>query len=122
MKAKVVKDMGRREITIEVTDAPHLDVTESWQTRTRKIEPDKAVVVLIDGEFRTITVEGFQVNKGGAISPTQRGRWVYRQDPRYSRDERLESAPGWVQELAKQAPGGIREYSWTSHAEALGKP
>jgi hypothetical protein len=112
MKAKVVRDMSRREIAIEVTGAPHLDVTESWQTRTRKIEPDKAVVVLIDGEFHTITVKGYQVNKSGAISPSQRGEWVYRQGRGYNRSELLESAPDWVQEVARESPREVISWNW----------
>jgi len=116
-RATVASDKSTRIIELTLEAMPTLNVTESWHTAPRLILPDKARVVITDGDTRSIYVSGPVIKKSGQPSEHVRADRTYR--PRAYRDtERLETAPGWVKELFAQVPGGTTVFTWVSREEA----
>lgn len=117
MKATVTKDIGTRTIELALEGLPDLDVTESWHKDRKYIRPDKATIHIRDNETRSINVMGGVVKKSGQPSEHVRTNRTF--TPRaYRIEERIEDAPGWVQELFNQAPAGITAFTWVSPEEA----
>lgn len=115
MRAEVTRDTSHREITVKVTEgqAPDLDVTESWHRRTQLIRPDRVVLIIVDGDTRSIEVSGLQVKKDGSPG-LQRGKryWTHTGRALIDRD-RIENAPAWVRLIWQEAPPGLTEWSFS---------
>jgi hypothetical protein len=118
MRAHVVKDTGTREIELAVEGLPDLDVTESWHRKPRFIRPDKASVRLVNGQTRSIIINGYLIKASGQPSDSVRDKRVFVPNG-YRTTEHLANAPGWVRELFAQAPTGIAEFTWASAEEAM---
>ena len=116
-RARVVSDKSTRTIELALEGLPTLNVTESWHSQPRLIVPDKARIIVTDGETRSIYVSGPTVKKSGQPSEHVRADRTYRPDA-YRETERLDTAPGWVKELFGQAPGGTTSFTWVSREEA----
>ena len=117
MKATVFSDVSTRKIELTLEGLPDLDITQSWHSKPRTIRPDKAIIHISSGETRSINVMGYLVKKSGQPSDSVRDNLTFTTQP-YRVKERLDQAPGWVQELFTQAPLGITEFSWVSPEEA----
>jgi len=118
VRAHVTKDNSVRTIELELEGLPDLDVTQRWQRNTRKIRPDRASIQIRNGEVRSISVGGPLVKKSGQPSEGVRDTAHYRMTEAYIERERIENAPGWVQELVAQVPLGITTFTWVSPEEA----
>jgi hypothetical protein len=107
VRAQVTQDSSIREITLTLTDAPHLDVTRPWHRQQRVIQPGTVRMVIVNDQPRQIRISGYLVLKGsGRVSDKlSDGRTYFPGDQ--------SSAPQWVREIWRQAPGGITGYSWT---------
>jgi hypothetical protein len=116
-RASVTSDKSTRTIELSLEGMPTLNVTESWHTTPRLILPDKARIVVVDGETRSIVVFGAVIKKSGQPSEHVRADRTYRPSA-YRDTERLDLAPGWVKELFGQAPGGTTSFTWVSREEA----
>ena len=115
MKASVVSDRSTRTIEIEVTDAPDIDVTESYHKTPRVFRPDKARLNLVDNKARSIVIIGGLVKKSGQASEHVREQITYRNDA-YRNRERLDQAPGWVRSLFGEAPAGVTSWTWVDRS------
>jgi hypothetical protein len=116
-RATVLTDKSTRTIELALEGMPTLNVTEEWHLQPRLIAPDKARIVVTDGEARSIYVSGYTIKKSGQPSEHVRADRTYRPKA-YRETERLATAPGWVQELFSQAPNGITKFSWETTKEA----
>jgi hypothetical protein len=105
MKAHVERDNTGRTITISVSDVPDLDVTEKWDRKPKFIRPDRAVIIVHNGETVSIKVSGGQILKSGEPSTSVQGDWIWRQAS-FSGDKDITVAPQWVRDLWDQAPSG----------------
>ena len=122
MRASVTKDQTTRVIELEL-EAPSAawglyDVTATWRKVPRTFRPDRARLVLDQGEVRSITVSGYLVLKSGRVSDSHQSRdsmtWAA---GGYHRGK-LADAPEWVAEIVTQAPLGIPSYVWTEAERA----
>lgn len=116
-RASVVSDKSTRTIELSLEGMPTLNVTEEWHLQPRVIVPDRARIVVTDGETRSIFIAGYVVKKSGQPSEHVRADRTYRPKA-YRETERLDLAPGWVKELFSQAPGGTTSFTWVSREEA----
>jgi len=117
MRAHVTKDTSTRTIELELEGLPDIDITERYHAKPRSIRPDKARINIVSNETRSIVIYGGLVKKSGQPSEHVRESTTYSRNA-YRDRERLDQAPGWVQELFNQAPTGITSFSWVSREEA----
>jgi hypothetical protein len=111
MKAEVKMDQTTRTIELDVTDGAAVDVTESWNTKRREIQADRVLLRLVDEQVTSVVVRGRVIKKDGTPGENRASRTWRPGD--YRPENRISAAPGWVREIAYQAPTGIRGYSWT---------
>lgn len=99
MKWKISNDSTRRAVTFAIEDGEPVQA-RAWRFDQKyQIKPDTAVVTVVDGERRGVTVAGPRLLKDGQASDKLRGRaeWNYTD---------ISLAPAWVRELWQQAPEG----------------
>lgn len=116
-RASVTSDKSTRTIELALEGMPTLNVTEEWHLKPQLIVPDKARIVVTDGETRSIFIAGYVVKKSGQPSEHTRKDRTYRPKA-YRETERLDLAPGWVKELFNQAPSGTTAFTWVNREEA----
>lgn len=109
MKATVQDDRRQRTITIVVMGAPDIDVTRSWNRRTRMIRPDRVTVMITDGRVRSVVVRGGLVNVKGTVSQAQHDKAEWYADD-YGHGDRLDRAPDWVQTVTAGSINGVRDW------------
>lgn len=131
MRASVKTDRATRVIELDLEpDGPAWDlhdVTATWRKVPRIFRPDRARLVLEQGEtdegerrweVTSINVAGYLVLKSGAVSDNHQSRdsmtWAA---GGYHRGK-LADAPEWVAEIVAQAPLGITAYVWTDAERA----
>jgi hypothetical protein len=115
MRAAVEKDTTVREIILKLVGVPDIDITRAWHSKPRSFRPGKAVIRIVDGETRSITVTGGLVLKSGQASTEQSGKRDWRRDS-YSPEDKVSTAPGWVKILWDEAPQGVT--SWLTGTDA----
>lgn len=122
MKASVTSDKSTRVIELDL-DAPSaawdlFDTTATWRKAPRIFRPDRARLVIDQGEVRSINVAGYLVLKSGRTSDSHQSRdsMTWSADG-YARGK-LADAPSWVAEIVAQAPHGITSYVWTEDERA----
>lgn len=122
MKASVTSDKTTRVIELEL-EAPSaawdlFDTTATWRKVPRIFRPDRARLVLDQGEVKSVNVAGQLVLKSGAVSDSHQSRdsMTWAADG-YHRGK-LADAPEWVREIVAQAPHGITAYIWTEDERA----
>lgn len=112
MQAEVSRDETVRTINIQITpgSVPDIDITQSYHRKPRVIRPDRAVIVLVDGQFSDIKVHGGLVLKSGTASLEVTDSVTWRANA-YRVDQRIDIAPEWVRMLVAEAPTGVTK--WT---------
>lgn len=119
MKAAILKDSVIRTIEIRVIDGPVLDVSQAWHSKPRRIQVERVVITVIDGETRKMELLGGTVLKTGRPSQTQRGHKVFYTDQWTVTDEKISSAPPWAQVFWREAPAGV-SYWWPDQEKVAG--
>lgn len=114
MRATVQNDRSERVITVEVSGAPYLDVTENWHHKDRTIRPDYVEIILVDGEFSRFIASG-PLLKGNGEPGRVRATWKCAASGARFERHTLDKAPEWVQLLVREAPAGVT--SWGQRAE-----
>jgi hypothetical protein len=122
VKASVTKDQTTRVIELEL-EAPSAawdlhDVTATWRKVPRIFRPDRARLVIDQGEVKSINVSGYLVLKGGRVSDNHQSRDSMTWTAGGYHKGKLADVPGWVGEIVAQAPLGITSYVWTESERA----
>jgi hypothetical protein len=133
MRASVKSDRATRviELDLEADGAAwdlH-DVTATWRKVPRIFRPDKARLVLEQGETdegerrweaRSISISGYLVLKGGRVATNHQSRdsMTWEHTGTWRKESSVSLAPEWVQEIVRQAPIGITAYTWTDAERA----
>lgn len=124
MRARVTKDQTTRVIELEL-EAPSAawdlyDVTATWRAedKRRVFRPDRARLVIDQGEVKSISVSGHLVLKGGRVSDNHQSRDSMTWAASSYHKGKLADAPEWVAEIVRQAPLGITDYVWTEAERA----
>lgn len=112
MRAAVTKDRMVRTIVIEVADVPDIDVTASYHRKPRIFRPGTATLKIVDGDLISVRVIGGLVLKSGKASTQITEEIVYENNW----GVRISDAPGWVKELALDAPQNVT--TWRTGVEA----
>jgi hypothetical protein len=122
VKAHVTKDQTTRVIELEL-EAPSaawdlFDTTATWRKVPRIFRPDRARLVIDQGEVRSINVTGYLVLKSGRTSDSHQSRDSMTWAASTVHKGKLADAPEWVREIVAQAPLGITDYVWTEDERA----
>ena len=115
MQAAMTKDTTTRVITLEVANAPDIDVTRSYHRKPRIFRPERVTVNLVDGEMRSVKVSGGLVLKSGAASTEVGESEAFYPVGSWS-SPKIDKAPQWLQMVAAEAPLGI--LSWRTGTDA----
>ena len=114
MQAAVKRDVTVRTITLEVENAPDIDVTRNYHRKPRIFRPDSVTVRVVDGTVNHVDVSGGLVLKSGSASTEVREhqewtktRWGV---------HKLADAPEWLALLINEAPNGVT--TWRTGADA----
>lgn len=114
MRAAVTKDTTVRTITLEVVNAPDIDVT-TYHRKPRIFRPDTAIVGLVDGKLTSVKTMGGLVLKSGAASDAVREGTTYYPDDSWCAPK-IKDAPEWVRVIAAEAP--LDRTSWRTGTDA----
>lgn len=115
MRAAVANDTTTRTITLEVANAPDIDVTRSYHRKPRIFRPERVTVNLVDGEMSSIEVSGGLVLKSGATSTEVGESQTFYPVGGWSSPQ-IDKAPQWLQTVAAEAPEGI--LTWRTGTDA----
>jgi hypothetical protein len=92
VKWKISNDSIKRTVTFAIEDGEPLEA-RAWRfDQDYQIKPDTAVVTVVDGERRGVTVAGPRLLKGDRTSGVKRGRAEWNHTD-------VSLAPAWVREL-----------------------
>lgn len=111
MRAGVASDRTERTISVEVFDGPVLDISQSWNVKVRKIQVDRLLITVINGETTQLRAFGGMRRVDGTTSPLQRGEYVWG-------GASISSSPDWAQLIWREAPAGVTIWRFREEASA----
>lgn len=104
MDILITRDTSKRVIEMNVTGVPVLDVSKPWHTKPKKIQPSRAVLMIVGNQTVSLKISGGVILGDSSVSEKTWAHWEW--GTRMYGDP-IGKAPDWVRAIWNQAPTGV---------------